>query len=59
MIQNEDFLSNSIYKYNAKTHSISVCDSKGLFHDKGTVRSAEQGISRRGKGISQIHLTEK
>lgn len=51
VIRSEDFLSNSIYKYNVKTHDISMCDSKGFFHDKGTVRSAEQGISRRGKGI--------
>ena len=35
VIRAEDFLSNSIYKYNAVTHSLSVCDSKGLFHDKG------------------------
>ena len=30
----EDFLSNSVYKYDAKTHSISMCDNNGLFHDK-------------------------
>lgn len=34
IINKEDFLSDSVYKYNAKTHSISVCDSNGLFHDK-------------------------
>lgn len=34
VIKAEDYLSDSIYKYNAKTHSLSVCDSKGLFHDK-------------------------
>lgn len=50
IIQNEDFLSNSIYKYNAKTHNISVCDSKGLFHDKETLSSAKPNISKGGRG---------
>ncbi len=50
IIQNEDFLSNSIYKYDAKTHSISVCDSKGLFHDKETLSSAKPNISKGGRG---------
>lgn len=50
IIQNEDFLSNSIYKYNAKTHNISVCDSKGLFHDKETLGSAKPNISKGGRG---------
>lgn len=50
IIQNEDFLSNSIYKYDAKTHSLSVCDSKGLFHDKKTLSSAKPNISKGGRG---------
>lgn len=50
IIQNEDFLSNSIYKYDAKTHSLSVCDSKGLFHDKETLSSAKPNISKGGRG---------
>ena len=47
VIQTEDYLSDSIYKYNALTHSLSVCDSKGLFHDKGLSKDApKQAISR-------------
>lgn len=34
IIKKEDFLSDSVYKYNVQTHSISVCDSNGLFHDR-------------------------
>ncbi len=34
IIKKEDFLSDSVYKYNAQTHSISVCDSNGLFPDR-------------------------
>lgn len=34
VLKTEDFLSDSVYKYNANTHSLSVCDNKGLFHDK-------------------------
>ncbi|MCM1222004.1 MAG: DUF5688 family protein [Lachnospiraceae bacterium] len=50
VIRAEDFLSNSIYKYNAKTHSLSMCDSKGLFHDKGASKDdSKQSISR-GRG---------
>lgn len=50
IIQNEDFLSNSIYKYDAKTHSLSVCDSKGLFHDKEPLSSTKPNISKGGRG---------
>lgn len=47
VIKAEDFLSNSIYKYNALKHSLSVCDSNGIFHDKGTEKSiSKQPISR-------------
>ncbi len=47
VIRAEDFLSNSIYKYNANTHTLSVCDSKGLFHDKGIQKGdTKQSISR-------------
>ena len=37
----EDFLSNSVYKYDAKTHSISMCDNNGLFHDKSAGRDGK------------------
>lgn len=47
-----DFLSDSVYKYNANTHSISVCDSDGLFHDRSTAKnSVKQNIN---KGRSRI-----
>lgn len=47
VIQTEDYLSDSVYKYNALTHSLSVCDSKGLFHDKELFKDApKQAISR-------------
>ncbi len=50
VIRAEDFLSNSIYKYNAHTHALSVCDSQGIFHDKGMQKdSIKQSISR-GRG---------
>ncbi|MBD5502207.1 MAG: hypothetical protein HDR09_00195 [Lachnospiraceae bacterium] len=49
-ISNEDFLSNSIYKYDAKTNSISMCDNKGLFHDKEIVNDAKPNISKGGRG---------
>jgi len=50
VIRAEDFLSNSIYKYSANTHTLSVCDSKGLFRDKGIQKDdAKQSISR-GRG---------
>lgn len=42
----EDFLSNSVYKYDAKTHSLSMCDSMGIFHDKATARD---GLKPAGK----------
>lgn len=51
VIRNEDFLSNSIYKYDAKTHSISMCDNKGLFHDKEILKDAKPNISKGGRGI--------
>lgn len=50
IIQNEDFLSDSIYKYDANTHSLSVCDSKGLFHDKKPLSSAKPSIGKGGRG---------
>lgn len=47
-----DFLSDSVYKYNANTHSISVCDSDGLFHDRSAAKdSVKQNIN---KGRSRI-----
>lgn len=36
VVSTEDFLSDSVYKYSVKNFTFSVCDSKGLFHDKGT-----------------------
>lgn len=42
----EDFLSNSVYKYDAKTHSLSMCDSMGIFHDK---TAAKNGLKAAGK----------
>lgn len=51
VIYEEDFLSNSIYKYNAATHSISMSDSKGLFHDKESIKSDNKAsISKGGRG---------
>lgn len=50
-ISNEDFLSNSIYKYDAKTHNIFICDSKGLFHDKEPLSNTKPNISKGGRGI--------
>lgn len=42
-----DYLSDSVYKYNAIKHSLSVYDSKGIFHDKGVQKDApKQAISR-------------
>ena len=49
-ISNEDFLSNSIYKYDAKTHNISICDSKGLFHDKEPLSNTKPNINKGGRG---------
>lgn len=47
VLQAEDFLSDSIYKYNAHTHSLSMCDSKGIFHDKEIHKNiTKQSISR-------------
>lgn len=47
-----DFLSDSVYKYNANTHSISVCDSDGLFHDRSAAKdSVKHNIN---KGRSRI-----
>ncbi|MCM1248014.1 MAG: DUF5688 family protein [Lachnoclostridium sp.] len=50
VIRAEDFLSNSIYKYNAKTHSLSMCDGKGLFHDKDMQKDGAKPTISRGRG---------
>ncbi len=50
VIYEEDFLSNSIYKYNAATHSITMSDSKGLFHDKESIKSDKPSINKGGRG---------
>lgn len=49
VIQAEDYLSDSIYKYNAQTHSLSVCDSKGLFHDKELSKAEPKPTISRGR----------
>ena len=33
IVAKEDFLSDSVYKYNARTNTLSVWDSEGFFHD--------------------------
>lgn len=50
VIYEEDFLSNSIYKYNATTHSITMSDSKGLFHDKESIKNDKPNLSKGGRG---------
>lgn len=50
VLRTEDFLSDSIYKYNANTHLISVCDGNGLFHDKPTVKDNMKQTANRGRG---------
>lgn len=49
VIKAEDYLSDSVYKYNAQTHSLSVCDSKGLFHDKGLSKDEPKQTFSRGR----------
>lgn len=49
IIQTEDYLSDSIYKYNAITHSLSVCDSKGLFHDNVCPKDEPKQTFSRGR----------
>ena len=50
VLREEDYLSDSVYKYNAKTHSLSMCDSNGLFHDKAIGQDTmKQNISK-GRG---------
>lgn len=50
LVRTEDFLSDSIYKYNAKSHSISVCDNNGLFHDKTVGKDTEKQSINKGRG---------
>ncbi|MEH2941315.1 DUF5688 family protein [Lachnospiraceae bacterium KK002] len=47
----EDFLSNSVYKYNAKSFTFSICDSKGLFQDKGTKKHNAKRDSGKGRKL--------
>lgn len=49
VIKAEDYLSDSIYKYSALTHSLSVCDSKGLFHDKELSKAEPKPTFSRGR----------
>lgn len=44
-----DILSDSVYKYNAVTHSLSMCDSKGLFHDKQSQKEGMKQTIMRGR----------
>ncbi len=49
VISTEDFLSNSVYKYNVKNFTFSICDSRGLFHDgKENTKDNAKKDSRRG-----------
>lgn len=49
-IRQENVLSDSIYKYNAATHTLSVCDSMGLFHDKAVAKDTIKSNTSRGRG---------
>ena len=51
VIKTEDFLSNSIYKYNVKNYTLSMCDNKGIFHDKGIKKDNEKKDSGRGRKL--------
>lgn len=44
-----DYLSNSVYKYNAVTRSLSMCDSEGIFHDKGVEKDAPKKSFSKGR----------
>ena len=46
----EDFLSDSIYKYNGKTHTLSMADEKGIFHD---MDGAKAEITKISKGMGR------
>lgn len=46
----EDYLSDSVYKYDAKAHSLSVCDSNGLFHDKAADKDTMKQAISKGRG---------
>lgn len=46
----EDFLSDSIYKYNGKTHTVSMADEKGIFHD---MNGAKAEITKISKGMGR------
>lgn len=50
VLRAEDFLSDSVYKYNANTHSISVCDSNGLFHDRAAAKDTMKQAISKGRG---------
>lgn len=51
VISTEDFLSNSIYKYNAKSFTFSICDSRGVFHDKGIKKDNAKKDSGKGRKL--------
>ncbi len=49
VMQTPDYLSDSIYKYNAETHSLSVCDNRGMFHDKEYQKDSIKQSAGRGR----------
>ena len=52
IMKKEDFLSNSIYKYNTKSFTFSICDSKGLFQDgKGNKKDNAKKDSGKGRKL--------
>lgn len=50
VLREQDFLSDSVYKYNANTHLISVCDSNGLFHDNAVGKDNIKQTISKGRG---------
>lgn len=44
-----DYLSDSVYKYNAITRSLSMCDSEGIFHDKRVEKDAPKKSFGKGR----------
>ena len=51
VISTEDFLSDCVYKYNVKTFTFAICDSKGLFHDKGIKKDNAKRDSGKGRKL--------
>ncbi len=51
VISTEDFLSDCVYKYNVKTFTFAICDSRGVFHDKGIKKDNEKKDSGKGRKL--------